>query len=241
MEKHVLITVPTVRSMVWCEHSQAVGELIQLFAKNGVDVSYTHASFADIGLCRDIIASRFLAHPKASHLLMIDDDIAFDPPDILSLLRANRPVASLLAPLRSVDWNWDRPTPSEVGLPRSQIVDFYTIPNHKQMLPAGTLQKTDFAAPAIMLIQRSALESMVNKGIAQRYQAKGFQAAGSAPEGLYNFFSHDPDNSADRILAEDSQFALRCKKANIAMSILHTYSVRHHGSWAYRLYPPPSQ
>jgi hypothetical protein len=50
------------------------------------------------------LAARFLAHPKATHLLFVDADIGFAPTNVFRLLDAARPVVGGVCPLKSIEW-----------------------------------------------------------------------------------------------------------------------------------------
>jgi hypothetical protein len=53
---------------------------------------------------RSVLVSRFLDNPRATHLMFIDADIAFEPDQFLRLLRIDKDFAAGAYPLKQIDW-----------------------------------------------------------------------------------------------------------------------------------------
>jgi hypothetical protein len=53
---------------------------------------------------RSVLVSRFLDNPRATHLMFIDADIAFEPDQFLRLLRLDKDFAAGAYPLKQIDW-----------------------------------------------------------------------------------------------------------------------------------------
>src|SRR5580698_7970476 len=71
----------------------------------GLDLGFTTlGNDALIPRARSSIVAAFLDNPAASHLLFVDADIAFEPEQVIRLLRADKDIAAALYPVKSVDW-----------------------------------------------------------------------------------------------------------------------------------------
>ena len=53
---------------------------------------------------RSVLVSRFLDNPRATHLMFIDADIAFEPDQFLRLLRLGKDFAAGAYPFKQIDW-----------------------------------------------------------------------------------------------------------------------------------------
>jgi hypothetical protein len=53
---------------------------------------------------RSVLVSRFLDNARATHLMFIDADIAFEPEQFLRLLRLDKDFAAGAYPLKQIDW-----------------------------------------------------------------------------------------------------------------------------------------
>lgn len=60
---------------------------------------------AMITRARARLAAQFLAHPRATHMLMCDADIGFEPSAVFRLLESGKDLVGGVCPLKHIDWD----------------------------------------------------------------------------------------------------------------------------------------
>ncbi len=92
--------------------------LQQGLAQKGIGVGVTSLSFPDIGESRNMAFTIFYDGTDASHLLMIDADMGFEPQLVLDMLLFNEPIVGACYPKRTQPLEW---TPSGTGEPTATL------------------------------------------------------------------------------------------------------------------------
>lgn len=122
---NVFVATPSYGSVVATEYVLGLLDLYAMSARYGFGLRTNFNSLDSlVPRARNTMVADFLADDRFTHLMWIDGDIGFKGEDVVRLLRANRPVAAGVYPLKSDGW------PSG-GL--------------QEALPAGTT-KADFEA-----------------------------------------------------------------------------------------------
>ena len=105
-QKHIVIATPCFGGMVSQRYMVSAIGLLQLGSSLGVKVTLDLLGYESlITRGRNILASRFLDDPTATHLLFIDADIGFDPAQVFRMLRFDDDVVAGMYPLKRHDWN----------------------------------------------------------------------------------------------------------------------------------------
>jgi hypothetical protein len=119
-------------------------------------------------LARNQIAGRFLAHPRATHLMLVDDDVGgFTAADIVRMVGAEEDVIGGPLPSRQVDM---RTLLAAIrrGVPEDKL-HCYLSPALMNFLPdgrvprRGPLCEVAFVSTGFLLVSRAALERMVSE------------------------------------------------------------------------------
>ena len=150
---------------------------------------------------RQGIVTQFLGHPAATHLLFIDGDVGFWPDQIFRLLKFDVDVAAAAIARSRPSREAGLGTASEFSLdfdpegPSPEVRDGFT-----RVRGAGT---------GLMLLKRSALQSMVEKYRDLRYRSD-FPVDTKDPRyfshALFNCMTEGKDG---RFLSEDESFCRR--------------------------------
>ena len=115
---------------------------------------------------RSRLAPRFLAHGQATHMMFIDADIGFLPENLFRLLAADRPVAAGVYPLKLIDWEKARraaksDAPDLMAASLGYVLRFIPTPDNSVEVEGG-FAKVAYAGTGFLLIQRGAMQSIVN-------------------------------------------------------------------------------
>ncbi|MCW2316335.1 hypothetical protein SAMN06265338_101618 [Rhodoblastus acidophilus] len=105
-EQHVFIATPCYGGMVTQRYMYSTVGLLNLGRELGFKVSLNllgNESLITRG--RNLLVSRFLDDPTATHLLFIDADIGFDPQQVARMLAFDQDVVAGMYPLKLLDWN----------------------------------------------------------------------------------------------------------------------------------------
>jgi len=154
--------------------------------RRGIEVAYDFTSYAEITAVRNLITSRFVTRPEFTHLLFVDADMAFHPPSVLRLLKADKPLVGCFYPQR-------RPGGDVVGF-TSRITK----------VPEGGLVKVDSMGMGLCLIRRDCLESLKARPEIARFVEHPFIDDYAEP--IFGFFNGLPDGAW---LSEDYAFCKR--------------------------------
>ena len=103
---HIFVATPCYGGMVSQRYMISAIGLLQLGDKLGFKATLDLLGYESlITRGRNILASRFLDDPTATHLLFIDADIGFDPSQVARMLRFDADVVAGMYPLKLHDWS----------------------------------------------------------------------------------------------------------------------------------------
>ena len=101
----LLVATPCFGGLVHHAYMLSICALMDRAADAGFAVDLAlMAGDALITRSRSVLVARFLDHARATHLLFVDADIAFEPSQVIRMLRFDRDFVAGLYPLKSVDW-----------------------------------------------------------------------------------------------------------------------------------------
>jgi FkbM family methyltransferase len=191
-------------------------------------IQYSHAQFAIDWLMNDGVARarnnaawKFLHHEQnCEFMLLIDNDIEWQPKDIDRMLAHNRPVVAGLYPKKQGELCW-----VFNGIP-GESVD-----------PATKLLKVRTAGTGFMLIRRDAIERLISFDKENHPTPYGHRIMYHNDPGFgdmrYDFFPMHAED--DEYLSEDWFFCKRCYEAGIEILVDVSIQVRHVGRIVYPL------
>ncbi|SAK43623.1 hypothetical protein AWB80_00635 [Caballeronia pedi] len=153
---HLYIATPSYGGAAATCYINGLLDLMNTALQQGLTFTVGFNNFESlITRARNVMAANFLADERFTHLMWIDSDIGFTAADVLRLVRADRPVAAGVYPVKTDGW-------PQAGL--------------TEALPAGT-RRADFRA-------RHAAFPVSTKVAAAAPDADGFLEVVDAPTGF---------------------------------------------------------
>lgn len=238
---HIFLGIPTAGKMITTGTSKSLYRLALSLQKAEISTSLYFTDSADIIENRNTLAAFFL-ESKASHCLMIDSDIEFDPKVVADMINLKKEIVGAAYPKRRIDMQLFAEAYSELGNIEDKEERFRAAKARASQFPfvvkKGKQVQNGFVSadgvPAgLLLIHRSAFESM----IAQKDKAD-LQELGATPlwpkGGHHGFFDRVWVPEKKYWLSEDLSFCHRWVKG--MGNELYAYigaGVTHHGDMAY--------
>ncbi len=88
--RHVVIAIPAYTGDVKVGTFRSIlGDVMKLYDRGDTVQVVEETGNADISLCRAMIVAKFMGVEGATHLVMVDSDVAWQPGSLLRLLDAN--------------------------------------------------------------------------------------------------------------------------------------------------------
>lgn len=249
MPANITIAIPSTGD-VRSETFASVLSLTHRLRDLKVGFSLEQYQSADIARSRNVLAARFMAMERMTHLLFIDSDMSFAPAAIERLIAFDQPVTAAICPKRQMDVDrlrtlieadahrpaTDR-TDTETLMAQSQEYAFRTTGWDGAPWPR-TLRDGFLSVPgigmAVTLIARPVLQTMLSKGAAMALGPERLRQSGPQ-QALFSFFNPLPDGVPGATLGEDLSFCKRWVHQCGGLIWADTTSqIAHHGSWAYR-------
>lgn len=103
----IIVATPCFAGQVTHSYMMSVLQLTQRAASGAefdVDV-FVLGGDSLISRARSVLVSHFLDNSRATHLLFVDADIAFDPDQFLRLLRFDKDFVAGMYPLKQINWH----------------------------------------------------------------------------------------------------------------------------------------
>ena len=182
----LLVAVPAYGGSIKTPCVQSLLALQKALVKRGIKSAFDFTSYADITAVRNLLATRTLATPEATHLLFIDSDMQFLPETVFRLIAAQKPVIGCFYSERN-------PRRGLVG-----VVDFPT------EVPGDGLIKAAAIGMGLCLIERGALAAMAATGQLPEHRQHPFS---DQLEGALIGFFNAPQE--DLYVSEDIAFCRR--------------------------------
>ncbi len=208
----LLVATPCFGGLVHHGYMLSVCALMDRAAGEGFTVDLAlMAGDALITRSRSVLVARFLDHPLATHLLFVDADIAFEPDQVIRMLRFDRDVVAGLYPIKSVDW---------AAVPR-RVVGGETLRSAGLTYVGTPLEGADarvvdgfatarYAGTGLQLLKRSVLERMVAAHPELRFRSlHTLPDAQPGSANLCALFDPEIDRDTGAYLSEDYAFCRR--------------------------------
>jgi len=209
----LLISVPNISGKVETEFMCSVLSTMRELNDRKVPVEISFEQFnADIALARSHIVTEFLK-TKHTHLLMIDDDMTWEPAALHRLVYANRPIVAVAGPKKSYPLRFACSKVDDEGKFLPITID----------MDSGAANVNHVGA-AFMLFQRVALEKMV-----EHYKDVAFVGS----DGKKSVALFAPIVINDFYMAEDYAFCHRWRNIGGELFICPDVPLGHIGRHKY--------
>ena len=208
----ILLATPCFGGLVHQSYMLSVCKLMRCAESEGfaLDLALL-GSDALITRSRSVLVARFLDMTQATHLLFVDADIAFEPEQLLRLLRFDEDFVAALYPLKSVDWD-ALPGRAIAGEPlRSAGLTYVgTLLEPPQRQVRDGFATAKYAGTGFQLIRRAVFERLIAAHPELRFTTV-HTIAREAPRSanLYALFDCQIDPETGDYLSEDYAFCRR--------------------------------
>jgi hypothetical protein len=238
----ILIATPCFGGMVSQNYMLSVVKLMKYAESAGFDVSLSMLGYdALISRARSTLVGAFLDNPEATHLLFLDADISFAPPQVERLLNFDKDFTGALYPVKSIDWDLMPQRCVENGesvqhAALSYVGTFCTGDERKQ---EGDFVTGIYVGGGFQMIRRSALERM-----AAAYPETRFSRVHSLPKSgsrrhaaqspnLFALFDCIIDPATGAYLSEDYSFCRRWRQIGGEIWIDGASKLTHSGNYEF--------
>lgn len=172
MRPHIFLATPCYGGVAGQGYMQSVCALMAAAPAAGLDLTLALlGQDALITRCRNTLLGHFVAQPGATHILFIDADISFEPEQVFRLLRAAKPIAAGIYPLKA--YHWDRACRERVAAgetAESAGLHYVGEPDpEEKIVRDGDFATAIFAGTGFMLIERATIEVLSEAHPETRY------------------------------------------------------------------------
>jgi hypothetical protein len=226
-----LVTVPFVLTVL---------ELQAICIRNGIGVVFDIlAQESLITRARNMLCARFLAEERATHLLFLDADLAFDPALILKMVRADRDVISSIYSKKVRRWEKAAAMlQKHPDMPRATLesatLDFNINVIGDISVNDGIVDGVHDAATGCLLMKRSVLERMCDHYKDTLTCVNDIAETRGAIPTYVAIFETMIDPVDKRYLSEDYAFVRRWQALDGTVSAVIDYPMRHGGLTCFR-------
>ena len=234
-KRRIFIGIPTYDGKIGVSLFYSLAGLFPLGAELGLEFG-VDAQIGDshVDRARNYIVDHFLKS-DSSHLLFVDNDLGFDPRDLVKMCALDHDIVGVPYPKKEIDWAAIRRAVMETA-PANELDRFgtklamWTSPGAKRAAD-GTIE-CDVIATGLMLIRREVFERMDETTPLSRY-ATGEELRTYFDAGVYDI------RGEKRWLSEDYAFCHKATSIGIKPRSFcqGARGVTHHGAFAYRAMP----
>ena len=211
---HILIGLPSFRGMVMVNTVGTLLRLVTLFNDIGIKCNFVNVDSAEVTRARNMMASHMMQHPEFSHLLFVDDDMAFEADTVLDLVRANKDVIGAVCPKREINLEKiyaaaQRGETLDAAVTEGMVFVTRHLPDAKIEVQDGMLKVAGIGM-AVTLIKRNVFQKMIDKDLVTLTpvpESKGTDTFGNTHH--YGFFDPLIDSQVGSTLSEDLAFCER--------------------------------
>ncbi|MFM0394321.1 hypothetical protein [Paraburkholderia phytofirmans] len=241
---NVYVATPSYGAVVTTGYALGLLDLHELAQQYGFGVRVNFNSFDSlITRARNTMVAEFLADDRFTHLMWIDSDIGFKGEDVVRLLRANRPVAAGVYPMKNDGWPAEglaQPLPA--GSTRADFramhASYPAVARSDTLEPDadGFLDALD-APTGFMLIRREVFLTLIREypelQCRSRFVGRPEFDAGKVADFFYAFFDTGIDPETRAYLSEDYWFCRLVASIGITPAIDARSNLTHQGIAVY--------
>lgn len=215
----IFLATPCYGGLVHQQYMQSVVALMNFARGRSFDVSLALlGNDSLITRSRNTLVAAFLDDPGATHLLFVDADIGFDPPQVERMLRFGEDVVAGIYPLKLYDWAWGaaRQEDSRNDAWESEAeraLRYCGVPFQGEVAEwRGRFATAPYAGTGFMLIRRGAFERMIAAHPELEYGAVQAHPRPRAGRRQYALFDCMIDTETGIYLSEDFAFCRRWRR-----------------------------
>jgi hypothetical protein len=209
---HVFVATPCYGGLVHQCYMQSAIALLQTGPVLGFRVSIELLGCDSlVTRARNALAAKFLDTETATHLLFVDADIAFNPDQVVRMLRFNVDVVAGMYPLKMIHWDAAACERARSGESLdSAPLRYVGVPGEGEDFESRDGFVTGvYAGAGFMLIGRAALRRMIEAFPETRYTAAHTQPVPVDSPNQYALFDCMIDPDTRHYLSEDYAFCRR--------------------------------
>ena len=234
MRPHIFIATPCFGGLVTQGYMQSVIALMAVAGAHGVDITLgLLGQDALITRSRNTLVSHFITQPGATHLLFVDADISFQPENVFRLLRAAKPIAAGIYPLKA--YYWDRAFKERLAarepIETAGLHYVGRLNSINDLERDGDFVTANFAGTGFMMIDRATIEQMIVSYPETAYRATDAYGTHPSINGLtYALFDCEIDPETETYRSEDFTFCRRWRRIGGSVWLDTGAALTHTGS-----------
>jgi len=255
---HVHILTPCFGAICYVNYVHCLITTMETFRKYNIGISVDFCKNDSlVSRARNNLVARAMNNPKMTHIMFIDNDITWDPIDIIKLLLSNKQLVGGIYPLKHYNWDFlinDKKNPNSNNITKdwinnknnSQFKDLISDDNmlqHKMLSynvnyltntinVENNLTKVKHLATGFMMIQRNVFDSLFKAFPSTKYTD---DVSFLRPEeNKYAYALFDCGVEDDHYYSEDWMFCHRWTKLGGAVYIDVTINLTHTGIEDYK-------
>lgn len=173
MSVSILVCTPAISGDMNFQYVLSIIKLERLCRDEGITIDYQFVAHESlIPRARNYLCEIFLSQSSHTHLLFLDADIAFDPEDILRMIRSNVPLIGGVYPKKKLNWERIKGPMAYDDMP--SLLDYVVIPlKPSDPVDTDTPCEVKYIGTGMMLIQRHVLLEMAKANPTNTYLANG--------------------------------------------------------------------
>ena len=257
-QPHVHILTPCFGSICYVNYVHCIINTIETFRKYNIGISIDFCKNDSlVSRARNNLVAKAMNNKSMTHVMFIDNDITWDPVDIIKLLISNKQLVGGIYPLKNYNWNnllKDKKVASNQDIVKSWIKtkeesQFKNIISNENMIQhkllgynvnylqntihvENNLTKVKHLATGFMMIQRNVFDTLFQAFPSTKYTDDvGFL---SGDENKYAYALFDCGVEDDHYYSEDWMFCHRWTKLGGSVYIDVTINLTHTGIEDYR-------
>jgi hypothetical protein len=176
----VYILTPCFASLCYVNYVTCLMNTISIFREYNIELIVEFCrNDSLVSRARNNLVARAMANPKMTHIMFIDNDITWDPLDILKLMISNKNIIGGIYPLKNYNWSKIANNPNSINelIEKKNNSQFKNIISNENMLQYNLLKynvnylsttlnidknlaKVKHIATGFMMIQRTVIEKM---------------------------------------------------------------------------------
>jgi hypothetical protein len=255
---HVHILTPCFGAICFVNFVHSLITTMEVFRKYNIGISVDFCKNDSlVSRARNNLVARAMNNPKMTHIMFIDNDITWDPVDVIKLLISNKQLVGGIYPLKH--YNWNKLMVDKQGAPGSNVVQswlqkknesqFKDIISDENMIQhkvlgynvnylnttiqvENNLTKVKHIATGFMMIQRNVIDSLSKAFPSTKYTD---DVSFLRPEeNKYAYALFDCGVEDDHYYSEDWMFCHRWTKLGGSVYVDVTINLTHTGIEDYK-------
>lgn len=233
----IVIATPCFGGLCTTAYTHSLLVLQQACRTKEIDLQWLlGAGDALITRARADMMTAFLDTPGATHLLYVDADISFEPPQVMRLLDFDADVTAAVYPAKAIDWEQVRRAVNERrrNVEASALNYVVGFEPNKPIESRNGFAKVRHVGNGFLMIRRPALEKMCAAHPELKYGAVHLRNDSNAKsDNRYALFDTMIDKDTGEYLSEDYAFCRRWRDLGGEIWIDMQSKLTHVGSMAY--------